>query len=162
MTAATDSNHTDRHSRLCAVRSRLRDERGAALVEFALILPVALLVLLGIAQFALALNTANDSTNIANEVARFATVNQNPASGGESLAQWAKKQADSNFFANGGSVCISFPNGNAQIGDPVRVTVQSNMNWLPILKLKAASTTITGSATMRLEAAPTVYSAGCV
>jgi Flp pilus assembly protein TadG len=136
-------------------------EEGQALVEFALVLPVLLLVLFGITEFGLALNTANDETHLANEVARYATVNQNPANGGQSLAAWAKSQADSNFLASGGSVCISFPNDTSNIGDPVKVSVSAKVNWMPILKLGVTSTTVSGSAVMRLEATPSIYSAGC-
>src|SRR5450759_1832055 len=85
-----------RPSRLAVLRAGVARESGVALVEFALILPVALLVFFGIAQFGLALNSANDETHLANEVARYATVNENPG-GAVSLQTWAKKEADSNF-----------------------------------------------------------------
>lgn len=142
-------------------------EDGQALVEFVLVLPLLLLVLFGITEFGLALNTANDETHLANEVARYATVNQNPACKKEqepcpeSLAAWAKSQADSNFLASGGSVCIVFPKGTSNIGDPVKVSVSAKVNWMPILKLGVTSTTVSGSAVMRLEATPSIYSTGC-
>jgi Flp pilus assembly protein TadG len=71
------------------LRARLREDRGQALVEVALVLPILLLILFGITQFALALNSANDQTHIANEIARYATVNENPG-GAESLQAWGK------------------------------------------------------------------------
>ena len=132
-------------------------ERGAALVELALILPIALLVLFGIAQFGLALNSASDETHIANEVARYATVNQNPASSG-SLQQWGKSQIDSKALT-GEKVCIAFPNGK-ELGSAVEVTVKGTINWIPILKLKVSTTSVEGKAVMRLEATSTVE-AGC-
>jgi TadE-like protein len=144
----------------------LRDERGQALVEIALVLPVLLLILFGITQFALALNSANDQTHIANELARYATVNENPG-GSESLQAWGKKQADKGEEAKG-TICISFPNGSSNPGDPVKVEFKSTINWLPGGKsvneaLKGLSHfPITGSATMRLEQSPSTYSAGCV
>src|SRR5207244_10296139 len=63
--------------------SRARDESGQALAEFAIILPVFLLVLFGVVQFSLAFNAANDQTHVANQVARFAIVDENP--GADSL-----------------------------------------------------------------------------
>jgi hypothetical protein len=141
-------------------RIRAREESGQALVELAIVLPLLLLLLFGIAEFGIALNSANDETHLANEVARYAAVNQNPAPGGQSLSEWAKSQADTNFLQSKGQVCISFPKGTANVGDPVQVTVEAPMRWLPILKL-GPETAIRGSATMRLEAAPSVYSAGC-
>jgi Flp pilus assembly protein TadG len=142
-----------------ALTARAAGERGAALVEFALILPVALAILFGVAQFGLALNSENDQTHLANEVARYAVVNEDPG-GSESLQAWAKKDADTNFLKSSGTVCISFPNG-AEVGNPVKVEVTSTIKWLPILKLKAASTVVKGTAYMRLEAIPSTYKAGC-
>jgi hypothetical protein len=147
-------------------RARLRDERGQALVELALVLPILLVILFGITQFALGLNSANDQTHIANEVARYATVNENPGST-ESLQAWGKKQADNGEVLSTGEVCITFPNGSANRGDPVKVEFKSKINWLPGGKsineaLKGLSNfPITATATMRLEQAPSTYSAGC-
>jgi len=146
--------------------ARLRDDRGQAVVEAALVLPILLLILFGITQFALALNSANDQTHIANEIARYATVNENPG-GAESLQAWGKKQADNGEEAKG-TICISFPNGSSKPGDPVKVEFKSQIHWLPGGKsvndaLKGLTNfPITATATMRLEQSPSKYSAGCV
>jgi hypothetical protein len=60
-------------------------------------------------------------------------------------------------------VCISFPNGTANVGDPVRVTVSATYHWLAFLgsRIGITQTAIVGSSNMRLEALPTNYSAGC-
>ena len=63
-------------------RARVRDERGQALVELALVLPILLLMVLGIAKFALALNAQNDQTTVASQIARYAAVNQDPGKEG--------------------------------------------------------------------------------
>jgi hypothetical protein len=146
----------------------LADEAGVALVEFALVSVVFMLVLFGVTQFGLALNSANDETHLANELARYAAVNYNPAPSGQSLAAWVKSQGDNTFVSGSGKVCISFPNGSSNIGDPVRVDVQTTFDWQPVYGFSQllgggipASSTVSGSAVMRLEAAPTVYSAGC-
>jgi Flp pilus assembly protein TadG len=163
MTTADSENHEvfrhdHRYARVASARERLRDDRGAALLEFALVLPILLAVVFGIAQFGFAFNSANDETHIANEVARYATVNENPSA--KTLQEWGKSQADSNALS-GQTVCISFPNGTHNIGDPVLVTVSGTINWFPILNLKATSTNVTGTAYMRLETAPSKYGAGC-
>jgi Flp pilus assembly protein TadG len=147
----------------------LRRESGAALTEFALVLPVLLVVMLGILDFGKAFNYWIDQTHLANEAARWAVVNRNPGSG--TLQNYIQQQATTQELRVGGTgsvptaaqVCISFPSGTARVGDPVNVTVSTTYNWLPFLsdRLSAASTTISGSATMRLEAIPTAYSAGC-
>jgi Flp pilus assembly protein TadG len=146
-----------------------RDERGAALVEFALVLPLLLTLLLGTIDFGKAFNYWNDQTQLAATGARFAAVNHNP--GGGTLQQYIQSQADTTELRNGGtaqvaspvSVCITFPAGTSNPGDPVQVTVTSQYNWLGFVRSRTgiASTTLTGSATMRLEATPTNYGAGC-
>ncbi len=150
--------------RLAKSRVRAADERGQALVEFALLLPVLALLLFAILQFALSLNAASNQTNIASEVARYAVVNENPGKT-KSLQAWGKEQAYTNYtnaLNSEGKVCISFPSG-AEVGSPVKVEVTSITHWLPLLgKLgEVGSTTVRGTAYMRLEAPPTSYSEGC-
>ncbi|HEX5225269.1 MAG TPA: TadE/TadG family type IV pilus assembly protein [Solirubrobacteraceae bacterium] len=138
-------------------------ESGQAMVEFVLVLPLLLLIMFGIAQFALALNSANDQTHVANLVARYATVDENPATGGKTLQAWGKEQLDQSALKGAAKVCISFPSGE-EIGAPVLVEVTSTIKWFPILKLKhVTETSVTGKAYMRLEAPPTstVFKAGC-
>lgn len=140
----------------------LSDEKGTSLVEFALVLPVLMLVLFGLLDFAKAFNYWNDQTHLAAEGARWAVVNSNPG-GGQSLQQYLQQQADTSELRGLATVCISFPGGTSNVGDPVTVTVKSRYTWLPFVSSKAGlspTTTITGSATMRLEAPPTAYSPG--
>ena len=63
-------------------RLRLRSSRGQSLVEFAIILPVIMLVVLGIIDFGRAYNYKNDQTSLANQAVRYAEVNDCPACGG--------------------------------------------------------------------------------
>ena len=151
------------------MRRRFRDEEGTALVEFALILPILALLLFAMLDFGKAFNYWIDETHLANEGARWAVVNRNP--GGGSLQQYILAQATTAELRNGGTasipnpaqVCISFPNGTSNVGDPVRVTVSATYHWLPILgtSLGIGQSTIEGSSHMRLEALPTNYAAGC-
>ena len=145
---------------------RLWNERGTALVEFALVLPVLMLALFGVLDFGKAFNYWNDQQHLAAEGARWAAVNSSP--GGGSLQSYIQQQADTAELRGRARVCISFPSNSdtgtsGQVGDPVTVTVSSTYNWVPFVAQRAnlaPSTTITGSATMRLEALPT-YSTGC-
>ena len=149
--------------------STLRGEEGTALVEFALILPILALLLFAMLDFGKAFNYWIDETHLANEGARWAVVNRNP--GGGSLQQYILSQATTAELRDGGTasianpaqVCITFPNGTSNVGDPVRVTVSATYHWLPILgsRIGITQTAIAGSSNMRLEALPTNYSAGC-
>lgn len=153
------------------MRSPRRKEDGVALVEFALVAPLLLVILFGMLDFGRTFNYWIDATHLANEGARWAVVNKNPASSG-TLQDYIQQQADTDELRNGGSsavpsaleVCISFPNG-ATVGNPVQVTASLTYNWLPFLSEQAlgglTSTTVSSSSTMRLEAPPTAYSAGC-
>jgi Flp pilus assembly protein TadG len=144
-------------------------EAGVSLVEFALVLPLLLVLLLGMLDFGKAFNYWIDETHLANEGARWAVVNKNPGSG--TLQDYIREQANTPELRNGGTsslpsplqICISFPNGTSNVGDPVHVTASATYNWLPFLgaRLGITQTTITGSSTMRLEAQPTNYGAGC-
>jgi Flp pilus assembly protein TadG len=147
-----------------------RSEEGVALVEFALVLPVLALMLFGMLDFGKAFNYWIDETHLANEGARWAVVNKNPAASG-TLQDYIREQATTPELRNGGTpslasplrVCIDFPNGTSNVGDPVRVTLTATYRWLGFLAAETSltETTITGSATMRLEARPTNYAAGC-
>ena len=155
--------------RLPRLRARAADDSGAAMVEFALVLPLLLTLVLGLVDFGRAFNYWIDQTHLANEAARWAVVNRNPgADGGQTLQQYIKAQAGAADLrsATGASVCIDFPSGTSNVGDPVRVRVQFAFEWLPFFRndpnFAFATTTIGGSATMRLEAPPTNYSAGNV
>jgi Flp pilus assembly protein TadG len=143
------------------------DESGVALVEFALVLPLLLLIILGIFDFGRAINYWNDAQQMANEGARWAVVDRRPG-GGSSLQDDIRRQASTAEFLNGSSsvtrpakVCISFPNGTSNVGDPVTVTVSATYQWLPFLALGMTTTTFSSTATMRLERLPSTYSAGC-
>jgi len=148
------------------------------MVEFALVLPLLLVLLLGTIDFGKAINYWIDETHLAAEGARWAAVNKNPGTGGASLQQYIKQQADTGELRNGGpgvdgtgaQVCIDFPNGGTPaVGDPVRVRVSSTYHWMlgGLLTLLdptssfAGTTTVSTSATMRLEALPSNYSASC-
>jgi Flp pilus assembly protein TadG len=145
---------------------RLSEERGTALVEFALVAPLLFLLLFGMLDFGKAFNYWNDSNHLAAEGARWAVVNSNPGSG--SLQQYIQQQADSSELRGLAVVCVAFPTnpdtGTAgQVGDPVTVSVKSTYTWVPFVSQRAnlsPTTQINGSATMRLEALPTNYSAG--
>jgi Flp pilus assembly protein TadG len=154
------------------LRRLRREEHGVALVEFALVAPLLLVILFAMLDFGRTFNYWIDATHLANEGARWAVVNKNPASSG-SLQQYIQQQADTDELRNGGSssvpsalqVCVSFPGGSSAVGNPVQVTASVTYNWLPFLSDQAlgglTSTTVSSSSTMRLEAPPTNYAAGC-
>ena len=150
---------------------RYQDESGAVLVEFALIVPLLLVLILGITDFGRAFHYWIDSTHLANVAARHAAVNKNPgAAVPRTLQRHTELQATTPELRNGSSrqtavdVCVSFPDGTSNVGDPVQVEVKSTWSWMGFLISRtgiAPTSLIRGQATMRLEAKPTNYTAGC-
>jgi Flp pilus assembly protein TadG len=89
-----------RWKRLGARHSSLTNQRGVALIEFALVLPMILLILLGMIDVGKAVNYWNDETHLANEAARYAVVNKSPLTGA-TINDAVRDQADSARFAFG-------------------------------------------------------------
>src|SRR5918911_5614288 len=77
------------------VLSQCRDDRGVALTEMALVLPLLLLLILAMVDFGKAINYWIDNTHIANEGARLAVVNNNPGGSGTTLQDYLRGQTSS-------------------------------------------------------------------
>jgi hypothetical protein len=150
---------------------RLREEeRGQSMVEFAIVLPVLLLFVLGILYFGRFEDYANQSTQLAEEGARWAAVNFDPP-GTPTLQQYIVSQAQPEL-ANGSSDVTqaqawvyqptTTPIQTWAVGQQVRVCVTFKMIFPTPVGTPA--TTVTKTATMRLEqvAAANPYSVGNV
>jgi TadE-like protein len=153
-------------------RFRLVGERGQATVEFALILPVLLILVLAVLDFGKAFNYWIDETHLANAAARWAVVNALPQPGGNAACPNPQKigcqmqqQADTSELKSGGAsvaspgvqITFCFPSGTGLVGQPVRATAHSTYNWLKFLTSPLGisgltSKSINATATMRLEA----------
>jgi TadE-like protein len=149
-------------------RTRARDERGQALVEFALIAPLFLMIVFGIIQFGVGLNYWLDLQRIANQGARWAAVNAYPncpvegpaAPCSPTLQEYLVSEPVSGGLKPTVSVCfeqMSEPTG-AVIGDPVTVHLNSDFKLLPLIGIGRVN--LKAEATMRIERQPTRYLAG--
>jgi Flp pilus assembly protein TadG len=155
-----------------------KGERGTALTELALVMPVLLLILLGMIDFGKAINYWIDETHLANEGARLAAVNSNPGAGLATplkLQQYILRQVDSAELhgdvagtqrtAHSATVAICFydqvtsgTKASPTVGDTVEVFVRYSYNWLRGFPFPGnPATTIAGKSAMRLEAVPTTY-----
>ncbi len=138
------------------------------MVEFAIVVPVLLLIVVGILYFGRFLNYTTQETHLATEAARWAAVGQVPTGCTTSLAACVRSQA-SNELQGGSndvsrvSVCVANgQGGSGNLGDPVTVTVKSTYTFLPFLNIGQIHENQT--ATMRLEvpvASATVPILGC-
>ena len=140
----------------------LRSESGIAIVELALVLPLLMAILLGVFDFARALNYWNDANQMAGDGARFASVNRNPGGTTETFQNWLRKQADTGELYGGSEnvvkparVCVKFLDTNGDsittnAGDAVEVEVHAEYALLPVVDAGTV-VNLTGRATMRLE-----------
>jgi Flp pilus assembly protein TadG len=127
-------------------RIDFRRDDGVAMTEFALVLPVLVLVIAGILSFGRVFFYWIEANHLANETARWAVVDRNPYA--PATLQQAARDASSKEFQQDVKVCIDFPAG-AVVGNPVRVRVQKPFSLVPILN--AGTITIRGSSEMRIE-----------
>jgi TadE-like protein len=142
-------------------------ERGQALVEFALIAPLFLVIVVGIIQFGVGLNYWLDLNRLANQGARWAVVDHGwdncPSTGPNvpcttpTLQEYLRNDRTSG--GNDVKAMIKMPGGTLpHVGKSVTVQVASCFTFLPILDL--GTIVLRGTATMRVEQEPSRYNAG--
>jgi hypothetical protein len=125
-----------------------RREDGVAMAEFALVVPVFLVIIAGLLAFGRIFFYWIETNHLASETARWAVVDRNPYAP-KKLQQQARDSATVEF-KNGVKVCISFPDATgAKVGNRIEVKVQQPFSLVPILN--AGTITIRGSSTMRIE-----------
>ena len=142
-------------------------ERGQAMVEFAIIAPLFILLVAGIIQFGVVLNFWLDMQRLANQGARWAVVNQYPMSSGAiclrttnpagSCPETLQDYLASQPVAGGLNPCvdITFGPAGAKVGEPVTIRLESTFTLVPIVDVGTIS--LGADATMRQEWAGTQY-----
>jgi Flp pilus assembly protein TadG len=147
-----------------------RLEHGVAAVEFAVVLPLLLMIVFGVFDFGRAMNYKNQLTQLANQAARYASVNRDPADPTSpfpdnpcALKSYLSANADTTEIAgmiDNGTVSVT---PGSTVGDPVTVRVTTTFSFLPFISstIGAASTSLSGEATMRLEQVPTYGGGSC-
>jgi Flp pilus assembly protein TadG len=151
---------------------RLKSQRGQALVEFALILPILLAVIIGIFDFGSAYNQKNSQNFLVNQAARYASVNAcAPCATGQTIASYVRSTADTSHLRGSSThvtFCLPLLSGgganNGSVGNPLQVTVTSPFDWLGVLVntgLPGGSITIKATVTTRIlqPSDGTLYSA---
>ena len=120
-------------------KSKLRNEKGASAVEFALVLPIFVMLVFGIFQFGIAFNNWIAITHAAREGARLAVVGQYDE----------QRVIDSAPSVDIQSISVSGQDG--AVGDPVTVTVTGNVLNINIPFVNNWPVTLKSTAVMRLE-----------
>lgn len=145
------------------LRALRRDQRGTALVEFALIAPLLFLLLFGIIDFGRALDYYNQVTQLAGQAARAAAVNRNPdgtaiTSGSSLQSQIVSLYTAQPELKKGIVVCITQVPQN--VGDPVTVKVSYQFHFLPLIGAAGSALgglNLSSTETERAEVVPPSY-----
>lgn len=118
------------------------------MTEFALILPVFLLVVAGLLAFGRVLFYWIETNHLANETVRWAVVDRRPDPS-KTLQVYARDSGGTVEFSDA-KVCIGTPDGSTPVvGGPITVKISKPFSFLPILEI--APIMIRGQATMRIE-----------
>ncbi|MCL5677285.1 MAG: pilus assembly protein [Firmicutes bacterium] len=123
-----------------------RDEKGQSLVEFALVVPILLLLVLGIMEFGRAYSANLTLQNATREGARLAVT-------GATDAQITQHVKDSAPTLDVSRLNVSVTPSTRRQGDNVMVTVTYDFNYLtPLIQnLVGSLRTFTQQVTMRME-----------
>ena len=124
----------------------IKSEKGASAVEFALILPILVILVFGIVQFGIAYNNYIALTHAAREGARLAAVNMDETEGIEWFENRIRESAPSVSIE---SITLSGQDGN--IGDSVAVTVTGEVLNIEIPLAGSWPVQLASTATLRLE-----------
>ncbi len=104
----------------------VRGEKGQTLVEFALVLPILLLLVIGMLEFARVLNAWLIVSNGAREGARYATV-------GVSEAEVIARVKEACPTLDSDSLVVEVTGAQGPIGSPVAVRVESAIELVPLI-----------------------------
>lgn len=145
---------------MATLRPQLRSERGAELVEMALVLPVLLMVLVGIVEFGFMFQRFLVLSNAANEGARVAIL---PSYGAGDAEARAIAYAEQSGLPTGSVTAVMTPNiamtegGRCARGRRVTVTHAYQLTYInPIAAMfgpSLANINLRGTSTMREQGA---------
>ena len=124
----------------------IKSEKGASAVEFAIILPILIILVFGIVQFGIAYNNYIALTHAAREGARLAAVNMDEIEG---IAWFENRIKESAPSVSIESITLSGQDGN--IGDSVAVTVTGEVLNIEIPLVGSWPVQLTSTATLRIE-----------
>jgi hypothetical protein len=137
------------------------------MTEFALIVPVFMLIVVGLLAFGRVFFYWIGANHLANETARWAVVDRNPDPATypspDALQKYARANGGTIEFGDA-KVCITYlGTGTPTLGEPLQVKISKQFSFLPMLNI--GTITIRGTSTMRIErfannTGPTQYNFG--
>lgn len=155
-----------------------REEKGQNMVELALLLPLVLLLIFGVIEFARAYNYSDQTSQIANETARWIIVDQlppytdengnavatntNPSIGDYrnfAFARLVTKGLQSSTPKANIHICSSV-GANPTSGDAVSLRIDTSFATVAAGIIGVSNISLKGEASMRIEVPPGTNSAG--
>jgi len=149
---------------------RASSEDGQALVEFALVLPIMVLVVLALTMFGVGFSDASDEGHLARLAARWAVVDSErgkstiPESNPAAFLKWIKEEVAKGTAIKAEEVTAKVCSPGAaepkapgsKIGSPVEVKIEYNYNWFELANLfgTKATTKLVRTAVERIAAEP--------
>jgi Flp pilus assembly protein TadG len=136
------------------MNKRMRSERGAALVEAAMIMPMILLISVGIFEFGRAYQTSQILTNAAREGARLAVIN---GSTDEAVTARVRSYMQAGSLPNYGTATVTIQRTVALTGADTASQVQIDypfefMVLNPVVRLVTPTSTTGAPITMQSSA----------
>ena len=128
-------------------------ERGAQLVEFALVAPLLILLLFGIIEFGWLFAQMNEIRHVAQEGARWGAVSHPDVDGvaGEDWGDLTARACGAANLPGGTTVTITGSEGGGSKGDTATVTVTATVPSLTGLLDSFLPSGLSNTATFRLE-----------
>ncbi|MDA0657753.1 MAG: TadE/TadG family type IV pilus assembly protein [Planctomycetota bacterium] len=124
--------------------------RGTAVVEFAIVAPVFILLVFGMIEFGRMVMVQQMLTSATREGARMAVVEGAVAG---TIETWVEDYLESMTVHNGTATVTPSPLDNAAVGDPVTVTASvtfGNVSWIPV-PMYLGNRVLTATSVMRRE-----------
>ena len=131
----------------------IKEQKGASAVEFAILLPVLILILFGTVEFGLLLYNQQVITNASREGARAGIVAQTPRVSDTEIETVVLNYCGTNLVTFGASVSpsVNVSRGGSMFGDDLTVTVSFNYTFLVLSSLGFDPRQLVGQTLMKLE-----------
>ena len=131
----------------------IKEQKGASAVEFAILLPVLILILFGTVEFGLLLYNQQVITNASREGARAGIVAQTPRVTKEQIETVVLNYCGTNLVTFGAydDPSVNVPPGATKFGDDLTVTVKFKYTFLVLSSLYPNPIWLVSQTLMKLE-----------
>lgn len=135
------------------MRKKCRGEDGQAMVEFALILPIFLLILCGIIDFGWLFYNQLSLNNACREGARYAVVNTAEGNGTQAIINHIENATTTVFANDGVRIDVEYTTPSDPTAGDVTVSMEADISFFtPVLSTVLGSErTITSTVVMKVE-----------